>query len=386
MDESYAGREQSAAKHHVLEQYLEELAYKVSFFRPGRTLNYIDGFAGPWESHSEDLSDTSPALALRKLLEVRDRLGRSGIEIGVRAFFVSPDPSGAAQLRALRSRFPAAEIHVAEKTFEESLGDARQFAAAGSDPFTFIFIDPTGWTGFGLHAITPLLRAGKNEVLINFMTGHITRFVDSEDTRYEATFLDLFGDTSHRETWKGLESLDREEKIVEAYCKRIAAAGNYRHCVSAAILNPRFDRTYFHLIYGTRSDVGLSTFRNVEHRALAFQRTERVGAQQRDQVERTGQTLLFGGTDLVVRTYEDKLRERYLKRANDELDSSLRGPESVFWDDLVIAALQIPMITERDVRNWLNNELRQRRVEIIGLRRGERTPKRNARHRVRRLR
>jgi hypothetical protein len=72
MDELYEGREQSAAKHLILSNYLEKLAYKIGFSRPGLTLNYIDGFAGPWQSKDADLGDTSPGLALRKLTEVRD--------------------------------------------------------------------------------------------------------------------------------------------------------------------------------------------------------------------------------------------------------------------------------------------------------------------------
>lgn len=81
---AYAGREQSAAKHLILERYLEMLAFKVGFFRPGLTLNYIDGFAGPWESKTSDLSDTSPAIALKKLVEVRNQVSGKGRSMTVR--------------------------------------------------------------------------------------------------------------------------------------------------------------------------------------------------------------------------------------------------------------------------------------------------------------
>lgn len=381
MEESYAGREQSAVKHLILKSYLEKLAYKVGFFRSG-TLNYIDGFSGPWESQTADLSDTSPSLALQKLLEVRAGLAKHGRQIDVRAFFVSPKREGAEQLRALQARFTSATIEVVEQTFEESLERARNFASEGRDPFTFIFIDHTGWTGFRLQEITPLLRQDHNEVLINFMTGHIIRFIDSPDSRYEASFDELFGGALDRDAWRSLKGLDREDCIVETYCQRVAQAGKYRHCVSSVILNPTRNRSHFHLVYGTHSDEGLVTFRKVERDALEFQRNERADAQQRSRIERTGQTELFGGP--APRTYEDELRERYLTRATAKIDAHITTGD-MSWDDLLIAALRIPMIAESDVKDWLKKLQARGAVQVLGLAAREKVPKRGQKHRIRRL-
>jgi three-Cys-motif partner protein len=383
--ENYEGREQSAVKHLVLSDYLEKLAYKVGSFRPDLTLNYIDGFAGPWESKDPDLSDTSPALALRKLLEVRDQLARRGKSISVRAFFVSLTNEGVEQLSALKTQFASAEIEVVKSTFEAALDAARRFAGGGHNPFTFVFIDHKGWTGFGLREITPLLREGNNEVLINFMTGHITRFIDSGDGRYEYSFDELFGDPSCREQWRGLTGLDREDQIVKAYCQRVAQAGGYKHCVSNVILNPRVNRTHFHLVYGTRSDEGLVTFRGVERNALKFQQAERAGVQQRDRVQRSGQGELFGGPALVAHTYEDELRARYRARADAELETLMRNLGEVPWDTLILAALQTPMIAESEVKDWLKDAQRSGTVEVIGLAPREKVPKRGQNHRIRRV-
>jgi three-Cys-motif partner protein len=89
--ELYVGSEQTYVKHFVLEYYLEKLAYKVGW--DGATLNYIDGFAGPWQSKGEALEDTSPYIALRVLRDTRaelERLGRP--RLGVRTMFVEKDP------------------------------------------------------------------------------------------------------------------------------------------------------------------------------------------------------------------------------------------------------------------------------------------------------
>lgn len=55
-----------------------------------------------------------------------------------------------------------------------------------------IFIDPTGWTGYPLQKITPLLKL-RGEVLINFMSDHINRFIDDPRPNIAQQFDDLFG-------------------------------------------------------------------------------------------------------------------------------------------------------------------------------------------------
>ncbi len=58
----YKGREQTYIKHLVLRRYLQKLAYKKGWH--GGTINYVDGFAGPWQQASEELKDTSPFIAI----------------------------------------------------------------------------------------------------------------------------------------------------------------------------------------------------------------------------------------------------------------------------------------------------------------------------------
>jgi three-Cys-motif partner protein len=361
----YEGREQSAAKHLILGSYLEKLAYKIGIFRPGITLNYIDAFAGPWESQSSDLSDTSPAIALSKLSEAREMIKQRGRSIFLRAFFVSTTDDGVRQLESLREQFLDVEIVTARGTFLESLEAARKFSRGGSDPFSFIFIDHTGWTGFGLQQIAPLLREGANEVLINFMTGHISRFIDKRDPRYERTFDELFGEPSYRQQWERLQGLDREDTIVDTYCQRVQKVGNYDHGAAAVILNPLRNRTHFHLVYGTRSDKGLVTFREVERGAMEFQRSSRASVQQKIRIQRTHQEELLGIAD-PAHTYEDELRARYLAKAHRVLGEQVKLSGDVPWDGLVMSALKVPMICEADVKDWLAAQRKSGAVEVRG--------------------
>lgn len=381
--EPYDGREQSAAKHLILGDYLEELALKVGQFRNDLTFNYVDGFSGPWESKTNDLSDTSPSLALQRLLAVRQQLAERGLSFTVRAFFVSRTKSGAKQLDGLRARFPEAEIEIAIGEFEERIEEACRFARSGRDPFTFLFIDPKGWSGFGLRAITPLLLQVRTEVLLNFMTGHISRFIDKGPPDVIASFADLFGDDSFRESWRDVKGLDREERMVETYCTRLAQAGGFRHCASAVILNPKFDRTHYHLVYATHSDDGLVAFRDVERRGVRFQRDQRADAQERNKSRHSGQLGLFEGRELVTRAYEDELRERYLPRAYQRLDSMSETRGEVPWDELVVEALRVPMISEADVKQWAKERQMQGTAEVIGLAPRARVPQWRSNHRMR---
>lgn len=54
--EQYKGREQSYFKHRLLEAYLERLFMIIGQHQP--IICYVDCFAGPWSSQTDDLNDT----------------------------------------------------------------------------------------------------------------------------------------------------------------------------------------------------------------------------------------------------------------------------------------------------------------------------------------
>ena len=64
-DDVYHGREQTQLKHRFLTEYLRSWGFKVGSI--GRfdsvELFYVDCFAGPWSSGTDDLADTSVAIA-----------------------------------------------------------------------------------------------------------------------------------------------------------------------------------------------------------------------------------------------------------------------------------------------------------------------------------
>jgi len=384
--ELYVGREQTYVKHFVLESYLEKLAYKIGMSWNGATLNYLDGFAGPWQSKGEKLEDTSPHIAVRVLRGVRDEVKRRGKpKLGVRAMFVEKEVDKYKDLRASFAGVADVEIVVRHGDFESHVGDAVTFGATGPRSLCFTFIDPCGWTGYGLDAITTLLRVEPGEVLINFMFDEINRFIDHPDPANASTFRDLYGSTNFREAWAGLQRLDRQEALVAEYCERIREAGSFRHVVSAVIINPHQDRSHYHLVYGTRHDDGLRTFRDAERRALREQEGMRAGAQQRRREERTGGQQELFGAEVLATPYVDELRARYLERAREIVARLLLEHGAGSFDELAVAAMQQPMTAVQDVRDHLIAEAQRGAVAFEGLVGKERTPQWNKRHAVRLL-
>jgi three-Cys-motif partner protein len=347
-------------------------------------LNYIDGFAGPWQSVGEALEDTSPHIALRVLRDTRSALERRGRpELGVRAMFVEKDLDKHRTLEESITGVQDAEVIVRQGEFEAHAPEAVAFGSRGTRPFSFTFIDPCGWTGYGLRAITPLLNVQPGEVLINFMTYAINEWIDDPRPQTSATFEDLYGTTSYREAWAGQHGLEREEAMVHEYCNRIRAHGHFEYVVSAVILNPHQARSHYHLVYATRALEGLKTFRETERAALSRQEDVRASAQRRRRQNTTGGQAELFGAEALTRPYVEELRTRYHARARDQLIATLSTRQTVPFESLAVAAMNHPMTSEQDVRNILLEEVKRRRVVIDGLVGRDRTPQWNRGHTLR---
>ena len=379
----YAGREQSGVKHLVLRGYLEKLAYKIGFYGGTRTFNYVDGFAGPWKHATEDYRDTSPFIAIRELRRVQEGLVAAGRpRLRVRCLFIEKKAAAFADLQKLTAQEEGVEVTAVRGEFEDNIDQVGEFGRSGPRPFAFFFIDPTGWTGYGLEAITPLFRQERCEVLINFMIKDIKRFVADDTNDARQSFIDLFGSEDCLDRWKGLEGLDREEAIVETYCEQVRKAGNFAHVASAVVLHPKDDRTHFYLVYATRSLEGLRTFREIEDKAMQAQEKAHNRARQRSRVERTGQREMFGAT-VLGSSHQASLQTRCYGRARAAVQHLLTTQDVVPYDRLVVFALGHPMTSERRLKLWLKAWKASGDVEYLGLEAGKRVPKLRKGHTVR---
>jgi three-Cys-motif partner protein len=293
----YIGREQTLIKHFILRKYLERFAHIVGSHWD--TLTYVDCFSGPWNVRSEKLEDSSFSIALGELRKARDTHAERGRTLRLRCFFLEKQPTAYAQLDSFAKSIADAEIKTRNATLEESVNEIVAFVqAGGQNSFPFIFIDPSGWTGFGMDTIAPLLRLNPGEVLVNFMTGHIRRFLDSPQDETQESFERLFGSPAFREKIQGLAQQDREDAAVAEYTHNAKLTGNFNFACNAIVLHPETDRTHFNLIYLTRNLRGIEVFKEAERKAMEVQEAARAEAQQRTRVARRGQGELFNGKDL----------------------------------------------------------------------------------------
>lgn len=375
--ELYTGREQTLVKHFILQKYLQRFAYIVGSHWD--VLTYVDCFSGPWNARSQKFEDSSFAIALKELRNARDALAKQrGRNVQLRCFFLEKNRAAYAKLKEFADSATDAKIETRNATLEESIPDIVEFVRrGGSNAFPFIFIDPTGWTGFEMETIAPLLRLNPGEVLINFMTGHIRRFLESPDEETQESFKRLFGSGAFRLKVQGLAQLEREDAAVEEYTRNAKSVGGFNFGCNAIVLHPELDRTHFNLIYFTRNPKGVEVFKEAEKKAMEVQEAARAEAQQRKRVARQGQNELFGSKELHDSTHYESLRERYLAKARDLVLQALRSKPRLLYDDAWTLALLQPMAWESDLKQWIEEWKHEGCLDVTGMQPRQRVPHRN---------
>lgn len=367
-EESYYDREQSRIKHLILEEYLSRFAHIVGSRWSG--IIYVDGFAGPWNVTSNDFSDSSFAIALRELRKARGGVYKAFKQkhLDIECIFLERDCTAFKALEDYSKRQKDVRITALNAEFEEAIPQViRAIEAKKSDHFPFVLIDPKGWKGFAMDVIAPLIRQKPCEILINFMTGHIIRFIEDERDGVKASFQKLFGDDSYMRKIEGLSGHEREDATVEAYAERIKEVGGYSYVSTALVLQPTRDRTHFHLIYATRDLRGLEVFKKAERQALDLSKTLRSDAKMRSRIKDTGQAELFDGAALPDVGYLESLQKHYEDKAEKALGAFVAGRKSCAYDELYAIALSFPTVQESPfLRDWIK---RKGSVPTLGNRR-----------------
>jgi three-Cys-motif partner protein len=375
--ELYIGREQTLVKHFILEKYLERFAHIVGTHWD--VLTYVDCFSGPWNARSEKFEDSSFAIALNQLLKARHTHAQRGRKIHLRCFFLEKNRAAYARLEKFAASVTDATIQTRNAALEESVPNIVDFVRrGGTNAFPFILIDPTGWSGFEMDTIAPLLRLRPSEVLINFMTGHIRRFLESPLEETQDSFRRLFGSGAFRDKVHGLAQQDREEAAVEEYARNVKQVGGFNYTCSAIILDPELDRTHFHLIYATRNLKGVEVFKDVEKKAMEVQEAARAKAHQRRRETRTHQFELLDSNELHDPSHYNWLRERHLGKARNVVEQSLQAHGRLLYDDVWELALSEPMIWESDLKEWIKEWHQEGRLELTGLQPRQHVPRLNA--------
>jgi three-Cys-motif partner protein len=376
-DDLYIGREQTLVKHIILKHYLERFAIIVGSHWD--TLTYVDCFSGPWNVQSNGFKDSSFAIAIEQLRKARDiHKKRTGKTLKLRCFFLEKTPSAYTKLTQFAGQINDVIIETKNKELENAIQDIEKFVRAGGPTsFPFIFIDPTGWSGFALEPISPLLRLNPGEVLITFMTQHIQRFIEWPQKQNQASFIKLFGSSQFKDILKGLEEKDREDAIVMAYSECVKRVGSFGYTSSAIVLHPEKNRTHFHLIYATRVRKGIKVFKDAEKKAMSVMEKARDEAQNREREERTGQTefRLFSGTVTQDPSeYFRSLRERYMSRARAAVLALLQTKRRLAYDEAWSSAMTFPLTWESDLKYWIRDWELVGQLKLMGMKKMQRIP------------
>jgi three-Cys-motif partner protein len=372
IDPAYFGREQTAVKHRVLERYLTPLPLIV-----GRTwvkdVTFVDCCSGPWNTTTDDQSDSSFGIAVRQLRQARDTLASEGHAVNFRCLFIERDPGAYAELEAFCKT--VADIHVRSLfgDFVELIPEILRFVDQHEGSFPFFFIDPKGWSPLKIRQLTPLLQRAPGEVLITFMTSHIRRFLEDEGKDFGA----LLG-TRVLEKMHSLSGQERDDAAAFAYADQVARAGNFDYVCATLVLNPKRDQTYYHLIYSTRHPKGVEVFKQAERNASEFMALARADAQQRSRIESTQQTEMFSALEYGAGHDHHLLclRNRYLQLAHDLVKKQLtvNRHQPIPYEDAWRTACRFPLVWESDLHAWISREWHDK-ISVIGMRPNQRVPK-----------
>lgn len=359
--DTYAYREQTQAKHFILRGYLQELAFKVLRHWD---ITYVDGFSGPWKSKKDDLSDTSFMIAISVLKEARRIVEeQTGVRRRVGCFF---SEENAAAYRRMTDAV-AAHHNPAEKfeiktfhgAFVEAVEEIRSFIGHS---FPLIFIDPKGWTGYPFTKIAPLFTFSKCEVLINFMYGHLSRFLTHPDQKIIASLDPILGGPGWQDRLD--PTIRRGLAVEKLFRETLQAAGRFVFVVSTRIDKSTQERPHFFLAYGTKDRAGLKAFREIEYRALRTHARNRSAAMTRKREEKHGSLELFASheADLREASIEDLVNEQK-GLAKEHLLRLLaeEGPRP--FSKVVEVLLQAFMLRETDVKDVCSDLARANKIQ-----------------------
>jgi three-Cys-motif partner protein len=368
----YDDREQTWVKHEVLRQYLLRFAVIVGTWRD--TITYVDCFSGPWENKTEDYSDTSFGIAIGELKKAK----AVHPNLKLRCLFIEKNPTAFIKLKKFSAAISGVEILALQGELEDKVDHIIKFnKEGGASNFPFIFIDPTGWSGFPMKKIAPLLRLSPGEVLVNFMTSHIKRFIETKDQNYSRSFDDLYGHNRFRAELAQIPKDKREDEMVSLYVQELQRQGDYQFVVHTPVFNPQINATHFHLIYASRNRKGLEVFKAGERKALDGMELKRADAQRRKR-QSDGGLELFSSVELHDTSYYDGLRTKYLARLTTKITDALSRNNRVSYDFLWEVALLIPFVWENDLKIILDQMKQAKKIAYEGFTPRQQKPKINA--------
>lgn len=263
----YRERNQAKIKHMLLQSYLVRLFMILGQREP--VINYVDCFAGPWQSELEDLSDTSIGVACAEMNKCLQGLRKSfNKEIKFRAIFIEKDPQAFSRLSDYVKKNTSIEVELS--CFQgEFLDLIPEIAGWADGNFTFFFVDPLGWKDITASKMAPLLRLPKSEFLINFMYDFANRSI-AQPEKFEAQIKELLG---YLPDLSQLSVKERQGHIVNLYRECLKSVfGEEAYSSYMPIERPGQDRLLYFLVYLSRHSSGIDAFKQEAEKAEIYQK------------------------------------------------------------------------------------------------------------------
>ncbi|MBL3569902.1 hypothetical protein BV509_00945 [Rhodovulum sulfidophilum] len=290
MTDPYDGRPQSWAKHEILKRYLGPFSQKVvrglkNLQTPIDELVFVDGFAGPWDTATDDCSDSSFMIAIAELRRAHDALNASGLGIRTRVHLNEANRKAYRRLVDLvaesSDHASGFRVETTNLPFDEL---AAQIGPANASEFRLVFIDPKGWSGYPLACLRKLGREN-TELLINFMRYHVHRFVKSsaegETEGEDRQFSALLGEDWRDRIGTSPSGIAARDLLRERLRKDIG----FRFAPVMEIGMAQREQVHFDLILATRSTVAVDLARAIEKKVMEDYEKRRIPSSQMDLFE-----------------------------------------------------------------------------------------------------
>ena len=374
----YQGREQAYVKHLFLEQYLERLVHKTASSYDH--IIYVDGFAGPWQSASEQFQDTSFRIALNALRQAKATWKAAGRDVKMSAHLVERDSTAHGRLTGIAARYPDVEVKTYHGDFLKALPMVLDNIPSAA--FAFFFIDPKGWR-FRLHDLANMLKRAKSEVIFNFMFDFINRAVSIRDPAIAQSIDELIPYGEWRKKLEEAEQLgatseERKSIIVEAFGESLAKIGSFNYVAETTILRPLKDRALYCLCYATRHPKGIEVFRDCQLMALKEQAKTRATTKVKHAEATTGQREIFESLhDMAPNELETMLAAAKVAAEKTLLELTPAKPKTTKYEDVWPRVLAKHVVRLPDVNQIAARLRKEQKIAFPDWQSGKRVPQPN---------
>lgn len=365
----YEGREPTYLKHRVLTRYIVDWAHKQgSRSRFSKTrLWFVDCFAGPWASSSDELNDTSIAIGLTALQQAARTWKLKGLTVDLGAIFVEKDRDAYERLKQfLGGDFTIIKTHPLHGEFGDKVEEINRLV--DGDP-AFLFVDPKGWKGAAMKFIAPLAEKPNRDVLINVMFNFVNRFKDAqhEFLRQQRQQIEEFFGLGTGEIPQRL----KEEELFKLYRRQVQEKCRVEYAADLAIRHPTHDRTWFRLVLGSHHPKAIELFRDVEKK-ICGERAAEVATEVRHRCDK--QAELFEHSPEVDRRYR-RFHDSGLTLAPKYLMNLLIDGGPCPYDEVWPKLLQEFHITKSDAGRMVMKLRKEEYLVLRDLPSSARTPK-----------